>query len=29
MTWGKGTGMSDAEWNDIVRKRVAEEQAND
>lgn len=25
MTVGKGTGMSDAEWNEIVRKKVAHE----
>ena len=29
MTVGKGTGMSDAEWNDIVRKKVAAEHQED
>ena len=29
MTQGKGTGMSDAEWNEIVRKKVSEEQTQD
>lgn len=29
MTVGKGTGMSDAEWNEIVRKKVASEQQED
>lgn len=29
MTHGKGTGMSDAEWNEIIRKKTEEEACED
>jgi hypothetical protein len=29
MTVNKGTGMSDAEWNEIVRKKVTKEKEDE